>query len=79
MSMKWAPEAADDGHRAAPAFAREIASVLILKLLFLAWLWFAFVQGRATLVDAQRTAEAFGVAHFSHISAAEPRGDNHGQ
>ena len=79
MNGKWVPEAADDRRRAAPAFAHEISIALIFKLLVLAWLWFAFVQGQRTLVDAQRTAEAFGVAHSSHISAAEPRGDKHGQ
>jgi hypothetical protein len=52
---------------------------MIVKLLLLALLWFAFVRGQEILVDAQNTAEAFGLLHTPHASEVQWRGDHRGQ
>ncbi len=42
---------------------REIAVVLVCKLLILAGLWFAFVRGNAVVVDERATAARFGLTN----------------
>jgi hypothetical protein len=52
---------------------------MIVKILLLAILWFAFVRGQEILVDAHSTAEAFGVPRAPYPSGVQWPGDRRGQ
>jgi hypothetical protein len=53
--------------------AHEITAAVIVKLVVLALLWFAFVRHREVAVDAQSTVQAFGLDRSNH------KGDGRGQ
>jgi hypothetical protein len=80
-TMNWIawPRSSADGGQSPPSLARAITTVMIVKLLLLALLWLAFVQGQEILVDAQNTAEAFGLLRAPHPSEVQWRGDRRGQ
>jgi hypothetical protein len=59
--------------------AHEITAAVIVKIVVLALLWFAFVRHREVVVDAQRTVQAFGLDHLSHPLSPLPKGDDRGQ
>jgi hypothetical protein len=53
--------------------AHEITAAVIIKIVVLALLWFAFVRHREVVVDAQRTVQAFGLDHSNR------KGDGRGE
>jgi len=58
---------------------REIAVVLVLKLLILAGLWLTFVRGQGVVVDEAATAARFGLktSHLSSTNANPGEGNGH--
>jgi hypothetical protein len=61
------------------SLARAISTVMIVKVLLLAILWFTFVRGQQIPVDARSTAEAFGMLRAPHPSGLASRGERRGQ
>jgi hypothetical protein len=59
--------------------AHEITAAVIIKIVVLALLWFAFVRHREVVVDAQSTVQAFGLDHSNQPLSALPKGDDLGQ
>jgi len=57
----------------------EITAAVIVKIVVLALLWFAFVRQREVVVDARLTVQAFGLDHLNHPLSPLPKGDDRGQ
>lgn len=54
--------------------SRDITLVLLVKIILLILIWFAFVRGERVVVDGDRMAAAL---KMNSISAVKPQGEHH--
>ncbi len=59
--------------------APRIAWVLLVKILGLVLIWFAFVRDQRVAVDARSTAAAFGLSGGAQVPKLDSAGATHGQ
>jgi hypothetical protein len=74
-----APASATPAQRDPARLRREIAALMVVKLVVLAGLWLAFFRGHDVRVDPRRAAGLLGIAADADGAGAPSGGDSHGQ